>query len=334
MANKSKASNLIAFVAALFIYSAFALYLYLPHLNVFAPYRRLLIPAAILAAAGTYLLSRRWISSAIASFFAGLVYAFGPFALGFGLYHPAASALIAALPFSLMPAAFWPHRPFRWAPLITAALALLPFVMIFSFFLTAAHYGLYPIPRNQRLQLAPFTGLITPLILEPLHFPYPGFYHVAVAPLIFGLFLFFRIHRAGATAFCLIGIALSFYAALGQTSPIVWALLPILCFSILTGLGFQGLIVASNADKNALANCSVLMAVIAAVSAAAAYNSPESTLFFRAASWYIVAAFGVYLVMILAINERRMHLLRWLALLFPAAVDIFISARIIVDKIF
>lgn len=182
MANRSKASNLIAFVAALFIYSVFALYLYLPHLNVFAPNRRLLIPAAILAAAGTYLLSRRWISSAIASFFAGLVYAFGPFALGFGLYHPAASALIAALPFSLMPAAFWPHRPFRWAPLITAALALLPFVMIFSFFLTAAHYGLYPIPRNQRLQLAPFTGLITPLILEPLHFPYPGFYHVAVLP--------------------------------------------------------------------------------------------------------------------------------------------------------
>ena len=253
---------------------------------------------------------------------------------GFALYHPAASLLIAVLPFTLLPAAFWPHRPFRWAPLITAALALLPFVMIISFFLTAAHYGLYPIPRNQRLQLAPFTGLMTPLILEAAAFSLSGVLSCRRCPAYFRIVFIFPNSPHGAIAFCLIGIALSFYAAIGQTSPIVWALLPILCFSILTGVGFQGLIVASNADKNALANCSVLMAVIAAVSAAAAYNSPESTLFFRAASWYIVAAFGVYLVMILAINERRMHLLRWLALLFPAAVDIFISARIIVDKIF
>jgi hypothetical protein len=156
---------MLVFVAAVVVYAAFAAYLYLPHLNHFATYRFLLIPAAAAAAAGAYLLSTRWISSPIASFFAGLLYAFGPFTLGFALYHPAASLLVAVLPFTLLPAAFWPHAPFRLAPLVTAILATLPFITIIAFFTIAAQYGLFPIPHNQKLCLTPYVGLLTPLML-------------------------------------------------------------------------------------------------------------------------------------------------------------------------
>jgi len=332
--NESLPNRIIAFFAAAVVYAGFAIYLYLPHLNNFAPYRRVLIPAAILAAAGTYILSTRWISSPIASFFAGLLYAFGPFALGFALYHPAASMLLAILPFTLLPAAFWPHKPFRLAPLVTAVLATLPFITIIVFFRTAAYYGLYPIPLDQKLKLAPYVGLLTPLMLKPLNFPYPGFYHVAIAPLIFGLFLFFRIHRIGAMTFCAIGIVLAFYTSIDQISPIIWESLPILCFSIVAGLGFQGLLIASDADSGALAYCSICMAILAALSAMIAFNSRESMLLFSAAAWYIASALVVYLILRFATTEHRARIFRWTALSLLLAADVFISARTIVDKLF
>jgi hypothetical protein len=333
-AGEHKTSRIISFFAAVMVYAAFAVYLYLPHLNNFAPHRRLLIVAAILAAAGTYILSTRWISNPIASFFAGLLYAFGPFMLGFALYHPAASMLLAVLPLTLVPAAFWPHKPSRIAGLVTATLATLPFITIIVFFATAAHYGFYPVPLTLKLNLTPYIGLLTPLVLKPLHFPYPGFYHVAVAPLIFGLFLFFRIHRLGAILFCIIGIILAFYASIGQTSPIIWASLPILCFSIVAGLGLQGLVVASDADRTALANCAVCMAVLAAISALAAFYSREDMLLFRIAGVYIASAFAVYLILRLATTNRRARLFRWTILSLMMAADIFICARIIIDKLF
>jgi hypothetical protein len=326
----------LAFVAAVVVYAAFAIYLYFPHLNHFSPYRPLLIPAAVVAAAVAYLLSTRWISSPIASFFTGLLYAFGPFTLGFALYHPAASMLIAVLPFTLLPAAFWPHKPFRLAPLVTAILAILPFITIIAFFTLAAQYGFFPIPHNQKLCLAPYAGLLTPLVLKPLHFPYPGIYHVAIAPLIFGMFLFFRIHRIGTIAFCVIGIALAYYAAIGETSPIVWALLPTLCFSIVVALGLEGLVIASCADKASLANCAVCMAVIAAASAIVGLKSGFKTdiLFFRTAAWYIAAAFAVYVILLLAAKERRARVFRWSLLSLLMTADIFLAARTIIDKLF
>jgi hypothetical protein len=332
----SQLNRVFVFVASVILYAAFAAYLYLPHLNSFATYRFLLIPAAVVAAAGTYLLSTRWISSPIASFFAGLLYAFGPFTLGFALYHPAASLLIAVLPFTLLPAAFWPHKPFRLAPLITAALATLPFITIIAFFTVAARYGLFPIPHNQKLCLSPYVGLLTPLVLKPLHFPYPGFYHFAIAPLIFGMFLFFRIHRIGAIAFCVIGIALACYAAIGETSPIVWALLPTLCFSIVAALGLEGLVIASSGDRTSLANCAVCMAAIAAASAIVAFKATMATdvLFLHAAAWYIAAAFAVYAILLLAVKEYRARVVRWAILSLLMAADIVLAARTIIDKLF
>jgi hypothetical protein len=332
--NKPQVNRIAVFFVAVVIYATFAIYLYLPHLNHFASHRYLLIVAAVIGASGTYLLSTRWISSPIASFFAGLLYAFGPFTLGFALYHPTASMLPAILPLTLLPAAFWPHKPFRLAPLVTMILATLPFITIIVFFTAAAHYGLYPIPHNQKLQLTPYVGLLSPLMLKPLDFPYPGFYHVAVAPLIFGLFIFLRIHRLGAILFCVIGIILSLYAVIGQISPIVWATLPILCFSIIAGLGIGGLVVASGNDKNALAGCAVCMAVLTAVSAIIAYESNMSMLLLRAAGWYAASAFIVYLILRLAISERRAHVFRWTVLSILMAVDIFLSARAIIDKLF
>ena len=329
-------SRILFFFAAVIIYAAFATYLYYPHLNTFATYRVLLIPAAVLAAAGTYLLSTRWISSPIASFFAGLLYAFGPFTLGFALCHPATSILLAVLPFTLLPAAFWPHRPFRTAVLVTAVLTTVPFITIVVFFAVAAYYGLYPIPHDQKLQLTPYTGLLTPLILKPLNFPYPGFYHAALAPLIFGLFLFFRIHRIGAILFCLIGIGLACYAVIGQTSPIIWAALPMLCFSIVAGLGLEGLVIASEPDRTALANCSVCMAVLAATSAIVAFKAHMGTdvLFFRATAWYAASAFAVYFILLLAVKDHRARVFRWTIFSLLLAVDIFISARTIIDRLF
>lgn len=334
--SKLQIGRIATFIAAVVVYAAFAVYLYVPHLNHFATYRFLLIPAAASAAAGTYLLSTRWISSPIASFFAGLLYAYGPFTLGFALYHPAASLLVAVLPFTLLPAAFWPHKPLRLAPLVTAVLATAPFLTIIAFFNLAARYGLFPIPHDQKLCLTPYPGLLTPLILKPLHFPYPGFYHVAVCPLIFGMFLFFRIHRIGAILFCIVGVALACYAAIGETSPIVWTLLPVVCFSIVAGVGLEGLVIASGADKASLANCAMCMAAIAAASAIVAFNAAMGMdiLFFRAAAWYIAAAFAVYVILMLAAKEYRARVFRWSLLSLLMAADIFLAARTVLDKLF
>lgn len=337
MANSKPQTNRVtAFFTAVVIYVAFAIYLYLPHLNHFSPYRPLLIPAAAVAAAGTYLLSTRWIVSPISSFFAGLLYAFGPFTLGFALYHPAASLLVAVLPFMLLPAVFWPHKPFSFAPLVTAGLATLPFITIIAFFTIAAQYGFFPIPHNQKLCLTPYVGLLTPLVLKPLHFPYVGFYHVAVAPLAFGLFLFFRIHRIGAIVFCIVGIALACYAAIGETSPIVWAILPTLCFSIVAAIGLEGLAIASGADKASLANCAVCLAAIAAVSTIAGFKSDfrMDIIFLRAAAWYVAAAFAVYVILLFAAKGYRARAVRWSMLSLLIAADIFLAARTIIDKLF
>jgi hypothetical protein len=330
---QSDRSKIIVFILALVIYAAFAVYLYINHLNNFYPYRRLLIPAAMLAASGTYILSTRWLSSPIASFFAGLLYAFGPFTLGFALYHPAAQMLVAILPFLLIPAALWPHKPSLASAFITTVFAVMPFVAIIAFFTAAAHYGFFPVPLYQKLHFVPYVGLLTPLVLKPMNFPFPSFYHFAVAPFIFGLFLFIRLHRFGAILFCAAGFVLAFYASISQTSPIIWAALPMLCFSIVAGLGLQGLVIATDADSVSLANCSVLMAVFAAASALVGFKLNNSLLFL-ASFWYIFAALAVYLILRLATSDRRARFFRWTILGIPLAVDIFISARAVIDKLF
>ena len=50
--NKLQTSRILSFFAAVVVYAAFAVYLYFPHLNHFATYRGLIIPAVVVAAAG------------------------------------------------------------------------------------------------------------------------------------------------------------------------------------------------------------------------------------------------------------------------------------------
>lgn len=73
---------------ALAVYVAFAAYLYQPYRQNFQRWEYLFLVNSPLAAVGCYVLSRRWVSSFAGSFFAGVIYGFGPFMLGLARFHP------------------------------------------------------------------------------------------------------------------------------------------------------------------------------------------------------------------------------------------------------
>src|SRR4030042_5896405 len=102
----------IFFVLAVAIYAAFTAWLFWAHLDKIAGIQRLYLVTPILAAAGTFLVSGRYVNSFVASFIAGLIYGFGAFASAFLCYHPLAGLIYACLPWTFVPAAFlnkWLH---------------------------------------------------------------------------------------------------------------------------------------------------------------------------------------------------------------------------------
>jgi hypothetical protein len=322
------------------VYIGFAVYLYQPYFKNFNGLQYLIVVNVCSASLGCFALSRRWVSGFGGSFFAGAIYGFGPFALGLAGYHPTAGFLVATMPWLFLPAAFGPEARWRW---LRVPLSALPALMIILFFQASSHYRLFAVPTQTRLHLADLLGLVAPLVAAQQDITLVGFYHVPIAALVMGFSMLFAARRLSVLIIFCLGIVLASCQSLLGVSPIIWLSFPVLCCSIIIGAGLQGLCSAGFADRRWVLMAAVIMVVLSLTTLLlatryynifAGFGSKYARLLVETAKMYILGAIAVAILYFMARAKLRVHWLRWVVLGLVTAVDIFFSARLIVDKIF
>jgi hypothetical protein len=327
------------FAAAAAVYVGFAVYLYQPYFKHFNKLQYLILVNVCLASLGCFVLSRRWVVSFFGSFFAGAVYGFGPFALGMACYHPTAGLLTAAIPWLFLPSAFGPKGRWRW---LRVALCALPFVAIVLFFQIAAWFRLFAVPTQSKLYLADLGGLLAPLVMAERSITVVGFYHVPIAAFAMGFLMLLAARRLGVLVILSIGAVLAFCDSVLNISPIIWLALPVLCCSVIIGEGLQGLALAGPADGKwvlataaAMAALSIAMLLLATryFQVFAGMGTKYGRLFAETARMYILGTVAVAVIYFMTRAKLRIAALRWVILCSAMAVDIFLGARFIVDKI-
>lgn len=329
------------FIIAIISYGLFTVYLYQPYLKDLDLKPLCVLLNAFLAALGCYLLSRRWVASFPAALFAGGIYGFSPFALGLGMYQATGGMVFAAVPWMFCPAAFWQQilsnhtGPKRHEyPLITAGLALLPFVIIILIFsiLGSPHFRLFPIPIQAKLRLTDMLGLLS-IYKNPGGGSVPfGFYHLPIAALVMGLAIFFAAHRPGPIIIFTLGLVLTFSNSILNVSPLIWTAVPLVCCSILIGLGIQALAWSTSADKGWLLICACVTGLCAVVTMTLGLRG--QSIFFQDAVMFALAAILVLIIFFMARGGQRIHWFRWLLLSAAFLLDISIGARHIIETIF
>lgn len=323
--------NIGKIVAVISIYAAFAIYLYRPHSQIF-PLTFLQAGCHILAGLGCFVLSRRWVSSFAGSFFAGAFYGFGAFSIGLGVYHPFAGLVFAALPWLFCPAAFWPRRMNRFAKITSALLCVLPFLAVILFFQAGTVFRFFPIPIQEKLTPANMIGLISLPAMKNGSQAFVSFYHVGLAPLVMGLFMFFAAHRIGVTMIFTAGTLLAFWDSVFQVSPVFWVSVPVLFCSVIIGVGIQALACASRNDERWVLASMAIMTVLGAVTFVMGITWTNA--FFESAKMYTLAVLTVSIIFFLTHANLRLRWLRWAVLCTALGVDMIINARIFVDRIF
>lgn len=332
---------------AMLLYVAFAAYLYQPHFRGFSTCQVLLPASTSLAAVGGYVLSRRWVAGFPGSFLAGLVYGLGAFMLALGRFHPTASLLAATIPWLFMPSAYLGEK----RGLLSTVLAFLPFVAVLLFFLffrVVAEYRLFAAPLKAELRPRDLGAFAAPLVLVNRTTALPSLYHIPIAPLLLGLGMMLAAKRFGVLFIIALGLALTFcplYLAPKQVawvgvSPILWLSIPLTCLAVLAGVGLQGLIEAGASDKGWVLSTGLVLAALAIGARLMAWKYSDSFLgvtdeyarmFVEASKMYALGAIAIGIIFIMAVQKKRWHWLRWTVLLGAIGVDVFLSARYIVD---
>ena len=273
------------------------------------------------------------------SFFAGANYGFGPFKLGLAKFHPTAGLLAAAIPWLFCPAAFGPKNRWQW---LRVPLALLPFLAIVLFFKASAHYRLFPASTQAKLHLADLTGLLAPLVMSGRSTILIGFYHIPIAALVMGFSMLLVARRFGVIVIFAIGTILAFCESFFEVSPFIWLAIPVLCCSVLIGGGMQGLASAGFADRGWVLATAAIMGTLAIVTLLLAtkyfqtflgLGAGYAKLFVEAGKMYILGTIAVAIIFFMERAKLRMLRLRELFLCAAMALDIFLGARFIIDKI-
>jgi len=331
--------TLSKFVTAASIYAAFAVYLYQPHFKNFDGVHYLLLINVCLAALGCFVLSRRWVSAFASSFFAGAIYGFGPFTLGLAKFHPTTGLLAASIPWLFCPAAFVAKNKWRW---ISLPLAALPFLVVLLFFQICTHYRLFPVSIHAKLHLVDLASLIVPLVMAQRSTTLVSFYHVPIAALLMGFAMLVAARRLSIIVIFCLGTVLAFCNSLFHVSPIIWVSIPVLCCSVLIGVGMQALVSAGYADRKWILLTATVLGILAIVTLLlatkyfqvfAGLGNSAAKLFTESAKTYVLGAITVAIIFFLARAKLRAPALRWTLLCSAMAVDIFLGARFIVDKI-
>lgn len=318
------------------VYLALGIGLFYPNLKSFKTIQYLIIFNSAAGALGCFILSRRWMSTYPASLFAGAVYGFSPFALGFAAYHPIGGSGLAILPWLFLPAAFFdrffgPYRQTLPRTLAAAVLAIAPFIVIGAFFwlMSTPLIGpFFPLPKHQKLGMINMIGLAAPLALRPHDFIF-GFYHIPTTIGLMGLFIYVKVHRLSTIIILALGIILSLADSILQISPIVWALVPALFCSLLIGLGIQGLAWAGRSDTKWILICAIVAIILAGMTflLSLKYGGP----YLEAARMHSLAAILLASIFFIARAQIRWHPLRWFLLCTGIAIDILITSRHIIN---
>ncbi len=334
------AKKLSKFVTAAVIYIGFAVYLFQPYFEQFQSLQYLWLVNVCAASLGCFVLSRRWVAGFAGSFFAGAIYGFGPFLLGLAKYHPTAGLMVAAIPWLFCPSAFGPRGKRRW---IRVPLSLLPALAIIVFFYLSAQLRLFAIPIQVKLRLSDLSGLLVPLVSAKRGLTLIGFYHVPVAGLVMGFALLLKARRLGVMTIFIAGIILAFCGGFVNVSPLIWLSFPVLCCSVIMGEGLQALTLAGVADRKWILITAAVLVVLAIMTLLLATKHFQSfaglgdnyaKLMTEAAKMYILAGIATAIIFFMAQANLRVHRIRWILLCSAMAIDIFLGAAFIVDKIF
>jgi hypothetical protein len=335
----STAKNLNTTILAAIVYAAFAVYLYRPYFNTLTGWRWLLPINLWAAAFGCYVLSLRWVGAFPASLFAGAVYGFGPFMLNLSKFHPVATSLAASIPWLFCPAAFFGKNRRNW---ISIPLSVLPFLVIVLFFQVAAQYRLFAVPVHIGPNPRDLFGIIAPAVIADRAVVLAAFYHVPIAALTMGLAMSIANRRAGPLTLAALGIVLTLCPSFAQVSPIMWLSVSMVCGSVLIGAGMQGLACAGFPDRKWVLLAGIVAGALAIVTLlpAAGYfqtflgcDSSDAILLTQAGKTYILAAITMAAIFFMVRAKLRLSTARWIILCLAMAVDIFFTARLIVDKI-
>jgi len=359
------------FALAAGIYAVFAVYLYRPYFRGFGSrqLQDLFVVNVCLASLGCYVLSRRWVAGFAESFFAGVVYGFGPFMLGFVKFHETGGFLVAAIPWLFCPAVYGPQGKYKPLRIL---LSLLPFLVIVLFFQVSTRFGLDPVPIRLKLQASDLAGLPAPLVAARRHKILIGFYHVPIAALVMGICMFaaplkglgkagilhkgtlhqmryrgrflkdLTVRRFGIVIIFAVATILSFCDSLLQVSPIILAAISTLCCSVLIGAGMQGLISAGPADRRPVLLAAILSGILAIITLlfatkyfqmVAGLADGYARLLVETAKMYLLGGSVVAMLFLIARAKLRIHPARQVLLYAAMALDIFIGARFIVDTI-
>ncbi len=325
--------------AASAIYAFFSAYLFYPYLSSFSRFDYLVIINTITAAIGCYILSRRWVASWAGSFLAGVIYGFGPFFLSLGNFHPTAGSIAAIVPWSFLPAVYFGRAKWQW---FRIPLSALPFFVIAAAFKAANMANFNPVRMQIVIGKYELTSILACCVPTNKAQILPGVYHAPVAALFIGMVMLIMSRRYSVMITLAIGLILSLSRAVFEVTPFFWLVIPVLCLSVITGEGFDGLISCGYKDRKWILASGIIVLVGAVTClmmgtkyafVIAGLADKYVRLFRQAAVMYIIAAVAVGAIFFLAKGKARLKWIRLGIISSAMVVDIFLSARYIVDHV-
>lgn len=289
----------------------------------------------VLAACGVYVLSRRWLSSWLASLCAGAAYGFGPYGLSFLKLHPAAGMIVAATPWLFLPAVWWHHNAAptvsRWLGRALFCLLPLVFEIIFVWFTSLPFMGNIRLSEStSAMQPNELLGLLHPFafIDKPLIF---GLYPVTACLCLFGGIVYLVSQRISLLILPLLGLLMAFFDPIYRVSPYFWLTFPMLFLAILSGLGTQAVVVAGKPD-NRWVLLTFLLAIGLASSFAVAFLKTKSPTSLLTACFYglgvVLFGFEWFCIM----HNWRMRAIRQSVLIVILSTQFYLAATWLADK--
>lgn len=333
-------SSFARLAAAFVIYTAFAIYLYQPYFENFSRLEYIFPLNLIVASTGCYLLSRRWILSFTGSVLAGIIYGFSPMLLSMVSFHPAAGTIAALVPWMFcIPAFSTIITRDRW---IQVPLSVIPFLAILGYFKLASSFSLFPAPLQIKPSIQTLASLLVPTAVSaksPLLF---SIYHIPIAGLIIGLWIFIETRRYGIAMIILAGLILTFTNGLTIVSPAVWLTIPLLCIAIISAEGLSALLNTISVDFEWLAGTTGVLGLCSVVSFMlsikyykffAGLGRPAADTLATEARLFLLGAVCIALIAVISKLNLRLKLLRLLIIIFPCLIDFVITSTEITDKI-
>ncbi len=332
----------IRFTAAILIYGCLACYLYPEQLS-FSHKLSFLLPFnSVIAAVGCYILSRRWVSGFIESLLAGALFGFGPYFLSLAKFHPAAGLPAALMPWCFLPSAYAAKFNKKW---LSIPASLLPFLAMVVFFSLTAKLRLFVAPLKISFSRYDMLGFFTPLLATYKGYNLSGFYHIPLAGLVFGLFMLVKARRFGVLLIVAAAVTLAFYPRINiylQICPLLWLAIPMLCGSIIVGVGLQGFISSGAADRKWILYIVIIMCAAAIASLLLAtklfqiflsLGDRYAILLCKDAMFYILGAVAAGIVYFINSTGVRLHWVRLAILTCAVCLDVLFTAGYIIGTI-